>query len=319
MDDGHRSASSIAAAGLYNPFILKRRKLSWKAQDFFPYSREFFHWLEELLALRFDHEIGIARRIHDVEEYNDWTTKEGDPILSTFLGQTSKSEEISPKINAPLGYRRVPRAGYVDTDAFLNRSRQWFEEKGHFIEETFDEEKVVSEETLTYQDKSYSAIIVALGYRSREASRFFGELPFTPAKGHTITIHCPDLELDTILSGPCFILPLGKGLFRVGSTYSWSDLNEIVEEKEVERLLVNFRSFCPLDFKVIDSRAGVRPATKDRRPLIGASELDARIHIFGGMGSRAIMCAPLLAKMHLDHIRSGEPLWPEMDVNRFRL
>ena len=317
LDDGHRSASSIAAAGLYNPFILKRAKLSWKALDFFPSSRQFFAEAEQELGTGIDHEIGIVRRIHDIKEHNNWTAVEDELLATGLLGGTCSSDSISTLISAPLGYRAVPQAGYVDTGAFLSRSKQLFRDKGFFTEGVFKEEAVELGSTLKYENKAYSSIIVCKGYRSGEPDRFFSDLPFNPAKGHTLTIHCPDLTLDTIVSGPCFILPLGKGNFRIGSTYSWSKFNEEVEEQEVEKLRVNFRSFCQLPFEVLDCKAGVRPATKDRRPLIGASSVDVRVQLFGGMGSRAIMCAPLLAQMHLDKLFSTGEIWPEVCLSRF--
>lgn len=317
MDDGHRSASSLAAAGLYNPFIFKRRKLSWKGAEFFPVCKKFFTEVHEVIGATVDHEIGIARRVHDIAELNDWTANEGEPYVSQFLGDAISKNEVSPLIDAPLGYRAVPKAGYVDTHAFLASSKKTFQESGDFIAGSFDESEVDQAETLSYRGESYAAIVICTGYRSREPSRFFPKLPFTPAKGHTLIIRCSQLDLSTIVSGPCFILPLGDGKFRIGATFSWSNLNEEVEEKEVEKLIQNFRSFCTLPFEIIDSKAGVRPATKDRKPLIGASKLDARVQLFGGMGSRAIMCAPLLSEMFLDHLFKESNLWPEVDVNRF--
>ncbi len=317
MDDGHLSASSIAAAGLYNPFILKRRKLSWRGSEFFPFSRKFFSDIDKILGTKVDHEIGVARRVHDIAELNDWTANEGEPHVAQFLGDAISKNEVSPLIDAPLGYRIVPKAGYVDTQAFLASSKKVFQESGEFIAGSFDESEVDHGEALRYRGEEYAAIIICIGYRSRESGRFFSSLPFSPAKGHTLIIRCLQLPLDTIVSGPCFILPLGDGKFRIGSTYSWSDLNEEVEEKEVEKLIQNFRSFCSLPFEIIDSKAGVRPSTKDRKPLIGASPVDARIQLFGGMGSRAIMCAPLLSEMYLDHLFNESDIWPEVDLARF--
>ena len=317
MDDGHRSASSMAAAGLYNPFILKRRKLSWKGAEFFPFSRKFFSEIAQVLGIKVDHEIGVARRVHDIAELNDWMANEGEPGIAQFLGNSTTNNEVSPLIDAPFGYRLVPEAGYVDTQAFLSSAKQLFQEAGELIVGSLEELEVDLGETPSYRGINYAAIIICTGYRSREPGRFFSDLPFSPAKGHTLIIRCPQLSLDTIVSGPCFILPLGDGKFRIGSTYSWSNLNEEVEEKEVEKLVQNFRSFCSLPFEIIDSKAGVRPATKDRRPLIGASKVDERIQLFGGMGSRAIMCTPLLSEMYLDHLIHDSDIWPEVDMNRF--
>lgn len=317
LDDGHRSASSLAAAGLYNPFILKRRKLSWRADQFLPASREFFERVESLLGSDFDHSIGILRRIHDVEERNDWTAKQALPAYEDLLGGWLSADEVSPALDAPQGYQSVPCAGYVDTEGFLRRARDFFQTQGRYAEGRFSEDAVVLGPELSYEGEQYSRIIICIGYRSQEPGRFFPELPFSPAKGHTLRISCPDLELRNIVSGPCFILPLGEGQFRIGSTYSWTNFNETVEQQEVDKLLGLFEGFCSLPYELLEAKAGVRPATKDRRPLLGTSSVDARIQLYGGMGSRAIMCAPLLARSFWNPYLDTLGLGQEVALSRY--
>lgn len=314
MDDGHISSSSIAAAGLFNPFILKRRKLSWKAEELIPRAIDFYEKLEVRLKAKFLHNVGILRRIHDAQEYNAWVSLKGEGM--PFIGDIYSDSEVTKKLDSPFGFQEVTSAGYVGVEAFLKRCMKHFREQGTYIRGTFSEKDLRLNSKVEYGAQCYDKLFMTIGYKAMQASQLFPDLPFSPAKGHTMEIFCPDLDLERMVNGPCFIIPLGKGRFRIGSTYSWSEFNEDEEPGEVDKLRKMFESFCDFPYEIERIWAGVRPATKDRRPLIGKSKEDERVVLFNGFGSRAIMLAPELIEQGLDHIYEGTRLWPEVDLKR---
>jgi len=77
------------------------------------------------------------------------------------------------------------------------------------------------------------------------------------------------------------------------------------------------REMLDIPYKIVDNLTGVRPAVKDRRPLIGQHQLHKNYFIFNGMGSRGCFMAPLLAKELVDHIEHAKPLHEEVEINRF--
>jgi glycine/D-amino acid oxidase-like deaminating enzyme len=145
-----------------------------------------------------------------------------------------------------------------------------------------------------------------------EDKTFFPNLPFTPAKGHTMDIHWPGVELDKVIQASVFVLPLGNEIYRVGSTYSWANFNEEVEEGEIDKLKSELKKLCDLPFTVVKKRAGVRPAVKDRRPLIGEGEVHKGVWHFGGFGSRAVLTCPKLSLEFIDSIFGGYDLPSEI-------
>ncbi len=315
IDDGHKTSSSLAAAGLFNPFILKRRKLAWKAEEFMPEAMGFYHELNSLIQGSFFHDVGILRRIHNAEEYNGWTAMKGESF--PFVGDIHPEIDICDQLESTFGFQEILSAGYVDTVEFLRAAKILFKDIGAYEQDVFEEEQLITEDTLSFRGVGYSKVIICTGYVAMNSPRLFPDLPFTPAKGHTMEIFCPDLKLDRIVNGPCFIIPKGRGCFRIGSTYSWQNFNEETETEETEKLKKMFESYCSLPYEVREVWAGVRPATKDRRPLIGTSDKDLRIWLLGGFGSRAIMTAPLLTKMFIDHLFHDAELWPEICLQRY--
>jgi glycine/D-amino acid oxidase-like deaminating enzyme len=67
----------------------------------------------------------------------------------------------------------------------------------------------------------------------------------------------------------------------------------------------------------VDHKAGIRPAIKGRRPVIGPHPHYKNVFAFSGMGSKAILMAPLLAEQLVDHIENKSQIDPEVDVKRF--
>ncbi|NNC83080.1 MAG: FAD-binding oxidoreductase [Flavobacteriales bacterium] len=310
FDDGHMSASSKAAAGLFNPMILKRRRLAWKAKECFEPLAGFYHRIEGIIGQRFFYPSGIWRRMTSMEEVNDWQGLQENMGFAPFLGRQAKDLGVSGRLDAPFGFQEVTQAGFVRTDEFMSLSRRHFEDQGAYHRETVDEQGI---EDLA---ESASAVVLARGLAEQHHKTHFGALPFSPAKGHTIEIYSPELKLGHIIKGPCFIIPLGEDRYRIGSTYSWTGLDRGVEKSEVEKLEGMLRSFVDCSYEISEEWAGVRPATKDRRPLIGRSDVDKRIVLFNGFGSRALMTTPVLSQHLLDHLFKGTELWSEVDRHR---
>jgi glycine/D-amino acid oxidase-like deaminating enzyme len=314
LDDGHKSSSSLAAAGLFNPLILKRRRLTWRAEEFMDVLYEFYDFVEQKLGVKFLHRTGIWRRMTSIEEVNDWQSLLGNSSFSAFLGEQSQEDRFL-HISSSFGYQEVKDAGYVDVEMYLDRSREYFSSIHAVQEVSLDMTKSLQENGISIA--SYDHVILSTGYKAMDSNFYFPELPFTPAKGHTLEIECKTLDLGQMVNGPCFIIPIGNGRFRIGSTYSWDNFNNQVEEDQVERLKKSFESMCDLPYTVRRAWAGVRPVIKDRKPIIGTSEKDSKVHIFNGLGSRAIGTTPLLSSHLLRGLFADEKIWDEVSLSRF--
>jgi len=72
-------------------------------------------------------------------------------------------------------------------------------------------------------------------------------------------------------------------------------------------------------FDVVDHWAGIRPASSDRRPLIGVHPKHKSVMIFNGMGSKGVMLAPYFARQLIKFMEEGEKLDATVDINRFVL
>ena len=103
----------------------------------------------------------------------------------------------------------------------------------------------------------------------------------------------------------------------MGATYRWPPFAPDPGPADRAELTARLAALTPLPYRVLAEQRGVRPAVRDRRPLLGRHPALPWLSVFGGFGSKGVGLAPRLATLLADHLDHGTPLWPEADVNRY--
>jgi glycine/D-amino acid oxidase-like deaminating enzyme len=113
------------------------------------------------------------------------------------------------------------------------------------------------------------------------------------------------------------VIPLGDNQYRLGATYTWDELDNIPTEIGRNNLTEKYQKLMKPSMEILSHQAGVRPATKDRRPFIGMHPEFENIGIFNGLGSKGVSLAPYFAKQFVDFLVYQKELHPEVNINRF--
>lgn len=315
IDDG-QNKSSIIAAGMINPLVFRRMTKSWRADEFIPYARSFYKELEIAFSIPFYHNVIIRRIFSSTQERGFWEEKQYHTDYSEYMAPIRSEDDQFNKGHNPFGTGRVKGASYVETQLFIESARAFFNKKGELICDTFDH-SFLDLENLCYKGIRYEGIIFCEGFSSFR-NPLFKDLPVQQTKGETITIHCPELQSNESLNRKCFILPLGKDQYRVGATYVWNTpTNEITDEGK-EELCEKFRVISDHAFYIKDQKAGIRPTTPDRRPIMGQHPNHKGMYIFNGLGTKGYMSAPLLALEYSEYLLNNVPLSKEVLLTRFK-
>lgn len=308
--------SSVVAAGLYNPVILKRFTLAWNADKQMPLVHPFYASLETKLGVKLDSRLRVLRRFASVEEQNNWFLATDKKGLKQFLSTEIKANN-KPAINAPFGYGEVLHTGRIDTASLLKSYTDYLIEKGQFLNETFDYDVLeVQPGCISYKSIKAKKIVFCEGY-GLKLNPFFNYLPLNGTKGELLSIKAKDLKETNIIKSSVFIIPIGNDLYRVGATYKWQDKTNLPTEEAKLELLEKLETFLLCDYSLEDHVAGVRPTVTDRRPLVGQHPKLENVYVLNGLGSRGVMIAPYAARQLLDLIENNKPLDLEMDIARF--
>jgi glycine oxidase len=119
------------------------------------------------------------------------------------------------------------------------------------------------------------AVLVAAG---AHAGRF-GAVPVRPVKGQILRLrdpHGPGLVERTIRTHDAYVVPRADGRYVVGATMEERGFDTAPTAGGVFELLRDVSEVVPgvLELEVEELIAGLRPATPDNLPAIGAGELD---------------------------------------------
>ena len=308
--------SSLVAGGLYNPIILKRFTLAWKASEQLEIAMPFYANLEKKLEVKLNHKLPVYRRFNSVEEQNQWFEAADKKGLQKFLS-TEIHQNTNQCIDAPFGYGEVLHTGRIDTKKLVNSYKKFLLKKNSLLEETFDHNALqIKENHITYKAIKAKRIIFAEGFGVNE-NPFFNYLPLNGSKGEYLFVKAAELNLTKAIKSSIFCIPEGNGVYRIGANYERNDKTNVPTREVREVLLKKFKSIVECDSEVIDQVAGIRPTVIDRRPLVGQHPKYQNLYILNGFGSRGVMIGPYASEQLYDHLEHYAPLDTEIDIGRF--
>ncbi len=309
--------STLVAGGLYNPVILKRFTLSWKATEQLAFANDFYADLQKRLGINFDYKIPVYRRFASTEEQNLWFEASDRPQLAKFIS-THLIQNKNPNLKANHGFGQVLHTGKLDTFALISSFKDWLSINGLLKQGTFNHESLQFKEGyFQYKEIKARNIVFAEGYGLKK-NPFFNYLPLYGSKGEYLIIKSKQLREVNIIKSSIFIIPLGEDVYKVGATYNRKDKNNLPTECARAELLRKLKDLIACDYEVINHVAGMRPTVKDRRPLVGEHPKHKKMWVLNGFGSHGIMIGPWAAEKLVNHMVNDTLLDMEMNIERFR-
>lgn len=281
-DDDRPGSASRVAAGLVNPVTGKNFSVSWRLAEFLPEAEAFYARVGGLLGKTLWFPLPVWRLVGEKE----WAKVEG------------KLEEARPWIVAVEeevpGWRAavvLKGGGRVATREFCEGTRLYFAGKKGLLQDA-------------------AAMLWCEGAAGLIAGRLGGH---RCAKGEILTLRAAGWREDRILiGGGGWLVPLGDGIFKAGSTYVWDRLDDVPTAAGRARVEEIARLLGGPDFEVIGHEAGVRPIVRKSQPVIGPLK-DGRI-VFNGLGSKGSLYAPGVAGRLAAWLANETDIEPGLDV-----
>lgn len=314
--EDHSQNSSLVAGGMYNPVVLKRFNPVWNADEQLAFAIPFYESIEKKFNKKYDYKVPIYRVFKSIEEQNNWFSACDNILLQKYMvSKIINNKNI--QVKAPFNFGKLEHTGRIDVNNLAKDYREFLFQQSLLKNEQFSYADLhFHEDTLDYKDIQAKKIIFCEGF-GLKGNPFFNYLPMEEAKGELITIHAPDLKIDYVIKAAVFIMPVGDDLYRVGATFNWEDKSNSPTQKGKEELIEKLETVINCSYKIVDHVAGIRPATKDRRPFIGAHPKMKNLAILNGLGTRGVMIAPLMAQKLFEHLEHKIPLENEISIARF--
>lgn len=309
-DRPDQNISSRKAAGLVNPFIIKRHTLSWRGAEAYAYARKFYAKLEKVTSRKILDTPPVYRLFPNLQSRDEWEkVRASRPDLQKFMGIPETACALGKTIHRAV----VPRVFRVRTKDFFASAAQVL--NGCLREEYIDPLLLIpTNNGWRYKSEFFRGVVFCQGPAARDNPFFNGSF-LRPCKGQWLRCVNPGLW-EAYLSG-IFLIPEEPSFLWAGSTYEFSFAHPEPDELGRMRLFREFERMTGLRPEVVEEQAGIRATTKDRRPVLGSHPSYPGLFVFNGLGSRGFLLAPYLAQKISRHILFGEKLPAEVSFGRF--
>jgi glycine oxidase len=281
ISDHGVGGSTRVAAGLINPITGKNFEPSWRIAEFYPQAIAFYRSLEQEFGETIWHPLPVLRLASSEKEWAKISTKLDLPEVRPWLGGAQ---------GAPAGFHggvELVGGGWLDTRKFLQLSAARFRELGLWAD--------VGSPTIRCEG---AAGLIAGGMGGHRC-----------AKGEILTVRADWHETHIRIGAGGWLVPIGGGFFRIGSTYDWDHLDESPTCAGLERIKAIAAKLGGEDFEITAHVAGIRPILRRSQPLIGKDHNGD--WVFNGLGSKGTLYAPRMAAMLADWILDGTRPAPE--------
>ncbi|MDW7695888.1 FAD-dependent oxidoreductase [Flammeovirgaceae bacterium SG7u.111] len=316
VDNGAKKTSSRVAAGIFNPITGRRMNKTWVADELFPKLFDFYPTLEIKLGKRFFYQKNVYHPFDSQEKQNYWMAESADSSFADYIKGFDKGEKYKRVIKGEFGGMLITKAGFVDIPVMLDVYRAFLIEKKCLLEKSLSIEDVkILPDGVEWQNIRAGKMIFCEGTLG-EGNPYFDWLRFKPVKGELLLVDFKNQQFEETINRGCWILPHHDGLCRIGATYDNYDMSLETTELAKEKLLEKLTALVSVPFEIKEQRAGIRPATYDRRPFVGLHPEHPSIGVFNGLGAKGISLSPWCAELFVNQLEKGNELPKEIDIRR---
>ena len=299
VDEERPNAASHVAAGLYNVITGRMATKTWMAEPFLQALDDFFsHELHAPLR-RFFHPHPIYRPYKTISECNEWFFRSAEAAYAPLTRHISAPRDPD-RIHNPLGGLEITPCGWLEAGSFVTALKELLVEAGkmEWIRERFDHAALDAgrmQVNLGGKMRRFDEVVFAEGTGLLD-NPLFDWVDLRPLKGQVLEIEMEGLPEDYILLRKVYLVPRGPSRYVVGSTYEkiFSDLAPTNEGVDALKRMV--AEATPLPFRLLEARAGARPTTPNRRPIVGRHPHFPGICIFNGLGTKGVLQGPWCAR-----------------------
>jgi len=318
MDGDLPGKSSSAAAGIINPITGPKYQKSWNYDILMDFFVPFYQDLETYIGKIVFHPMKMFRYLSNLEQINRWVYYADREHGVTCHGSFVKNlEEYLPK-NEDGTWAEVLNAYRLDLDALFPAYREKLQEENLFIHESMDYSSIDEKDgLLTYQGKVYDLILFCEGFRVGE-NPYFNNLPIIPAKGEAILIK-RKLDVHFMAKNNCMMTHWNDDLVWYGATLD-NKATDIKPNEDSKRFLSeNYKEDFGEEPKLEKLLSGIRPTSRDRRPVIGRNPKVTNMAILNGLGTKGTSLAPYSAALLVENILKDKEVPLELSVARFAI
>ena len=316
IDNNRPDTPSRIAAGIINPVTGRRIVKTWMIDELIPFIQKAYTDLGNELRISAISQNNIIDFFPTSQMRNAFMERRKEE--QTYLHEEKDTGEFRNFFNYDFGYGIISPAFITHIETILPQWRKLLLQNNQLKEEEFDFTQLrIEREKINYKEIVAKKIIFCDGVAGSE-NPFFKQLPSAFNKGEVLLIEVNELPSTHIYKKGLVLAPFrDTGIFWVGTNYLWEYRDHLPTKEfriKTEKFLTDW---LKVPFKTVDHKAAVRPATIERRPIVGIHPLYPNVGLLNGMGAKGCSLAPFFAKQLADHLLFKKDMLPGADVKRY--
>ncbi|MBK5943984.1 FAD-binding oxidoreductase [Halorhodospira sp. 9621] len=311
VDDGKTDAPSRVTPGLATPIAGPRLTFPPSGAETAAGSWRRYRSLERCFGQRLLQSHDILHMAGGREELRQFQKRSLDPAFARWLGRQFSPGDHDGVLADPWGGFEI-RGGQVNVPALLGHVADYLRDRDSLRDGMVTTEALRTDaDGVTWQGQRYREVVFCDG-PSGSDNPWLAGVGLQCVPGEVLTVRPTHPIPNHIYHGRAGYLapqPGQRGVFRLGATYGKPDTPAAATESGRETLLGQLPRLLsrPPRMEVVEHRAGTRPATPQRCPVLG--RIPGRpAAVLNGLGARAMLQAPYLAERLAEHLLEDAPL-----------
>lgn len=316
IDDAHTAAASRISSGLINPVTGQKLVKTWLADQILPFAQQAYNHVDQYYGTSCYQPFPLIWLLNSVEKINMFAERMGDVGYAPYLKQIAPVAYGSG-ICSTLGYGVVAQAASIRTRVFAEViAKRVVDRGGSYVYARLEPSDIqlLPNGKVQWQEYRADYLIFCEGYAACN-NPFFADIPFVPAKGELLIVHAPELQTENVIikGNAIAIVPLGNCHFWVGATYDWQPIDETPTATNRQKLEQMLSETITVPYQIKQHLAGIRPATRRRRPLLGQHSQYPQLAILNGFGTKGASLSPYFAHQLAQKLCYNTPIATEVD------
>lgn len=307
--------SSSVAAGIINPVTGRNYVKSWLIDALLPSAVSCYEAMKDLLGPDYLIPKSVYRALHSAKDENAWMARTGDTFYQDYLGECTGHPADFDFIKPAYNQGYIKKAYQLRIKNLIMDFRAYLHQHNALIEEVL---KIDSLQDLHQQLAAYDCkqVVFCEGHQVVH-NPLWNYLPFDPVKGEMLYVKIPQLKLKDNYRHKMFLTHLYEDIYWVGASYIKNYENADITLSEKEKMTAFLEEILETDFEILEQKAGIRPAVKTRKPLLGRHPEFPNYFLFNGLGAKGSSLAPYFADMLIDYIEKDIALITEVDIAKY--
>lgn len=317
IDNRRYQSSSMVASGLVNPVTGQRLHALDNILDLLNAAQHCYRELETHLSRPLLHPLPMLRLAKSEKDKQLWLKRRQQAHYSDLIGDW-RERDIPTALRHPFGGFEQYQCARLDIPALLNGIQDEFLQQQRYTERALDYEEIrVDKDAVHIGELRAGTVIFCEGHHGRRNPWFDANM-WNISRGDILRFRSDRIYPMVVHFGFNYV-PLGDDQFDWGASFDSHSLNILPSAQAHAQLM---EKLITVDahakrHQLITQYCGLRPATRDKKPVMGRHPELTKLAIFNGFGAKGSLMAPYYAKKFADYLELNLALPNDVDYSRF--